>query len=54
MRIAIPPDTPSGPPLVQWKTNTTEGVMPMKKMMLLLVLVVIGLVIAKQFAGGEH
>jgi hypothetical protein len=29
-------------------------VMPMKKMLLLLVLVVIGLVIAKQFAGGEH
>jgi len=26
----------------------------MKKMMLLLVLVVIGLVIAKQFAGGEN
>jgi hypothetical protein len=39
---------------VQWRDDHEKGVRCMKKLILLLVLVVIGLVIAKQFAGDEH
>ena len=43
----------SGPPPVQWGDDHEKGVRRMKKILLLLVLVVIGLAIAKQFAGDE-
>jgi hypothetical protein len=44
---------PDAPGSVQWHHDYEKGVRRMKKILLLLVLVAIGLAIAKQFVGDE-